>query len=80
MENLDVTGTGRLYITTPVEMSALSAKVGTASRTTSKVDKFKWVVMVDRVDVGQTLALVGTRTVGGGTLNGTIKVPKGCGD
>ena len=26
VENLDVTGTGRLYITTPVEMSALSAK------------------------------------------------------
>jgi hypothetical protein len=80
VENLDTTGTGRLYITTPVAMSALTATVGTANRIASKVAPLRWVVLVDRVDVGKSLKLTGTRASDGGSLSGSITVPKGCGD
>lgn len=69
-----------MYITTPVAMSALTATVGTANRFASKVAPLRWVVLVDRVDVGKTLNLIGTRASGGGSLKGSITVPKGCGD
>ena len=79
VENLDTTGSGTLYIQTSVALSALSAKVGSSNRATSKKALMRWAITVERADVGKALSLSGTRAVGG-SVTGSVTVPKGCGD
>ncbi|MFM8564134.1 MAG: DUF6777 domain-containing protein [Acidimicrobiia bacterium] len=79
VENLDTTGTGTLYVQTSVALSALTAKSGANNRATEKKAILRWAITVERADVGKVLNLTGTRAVGG-SVSGTVTVPKGCGD
>lgn len=79
VENLDTTGTGTLYIQTSVALSSLTAKSGANNRATEKKALQRWAITVERTDVGKVLSLTGTRAVGG-SVSGTVTVPKGCGD
>ena len=60
-------------------LSTFTAQVGGKNRFTSKKAPQRWAITVERADVGQSLTLSGVRSVGG-TVTGTVTVPKGCGD